>query len=633
MCGIVGVISKSEKGNAFLEKISVAADCLAQRGPDGSGIFKHNNVALGHRRLSIIDVSDAGSQPMTDSSGRFTIVFNGEFFNFKEHRNYILAKGAQLRSNSDTEVLLHLYILEREKCLERINGFFSLAIYDRQEEELFIARDRFGVKPFLIYEDDDSFMISSEMKALFKFGINKEMDEVSLITYFQLNYIPSPFSIFKKVRKLSPGTYLKFSAKNKKVVEQKVYYSIPYSESNPYSFSYDDSKKKLIDLLHSSVQRRLISDVPLGCFLSGGIDSSIISGIASQDTNHLKTFSIGFRDEPMFDETKYAQLVAKKLKTEHTVFSLTNDDLFGVLHDVLNYIDEPFADSSALNVFILSRHTRKHVTVALSGDGADELFGGYNKHRAEWLLRNNSLFSPGVKLLSALATNIAGSRNTKSGNLIRQIHRFAGGAKLKADERYWRWCGFTDEDLTEKLFLRKKKVRVEEFKKRKNYFIKNINGKNDLNDVLYSDVNLVLQGDMLTKVDLMSMANSLEVRTPFLDYEVVDFAFSIPSAFKIDKNQQKKILKDAFRNILPEEIFQRKKQGFEVPLLKWFRTELKSMITDDLLSDNFIKEQNLFDPEEINKLKLQLFSNNPGEIHARIWGLIVFQFWWKKNMV
>lgn len=633
MCGIVGVISKSNEGSIFLEKISSATDCLSQRGPDGSGIFEHKNIALGHRRLSIIDVSDAGAQPMSDSSGRFTIIFNGEFFNFKEHRNFILSKGIKLHSESDTEVLLHLYILEKEKCLERVNGFFSLAIYDKQEEELFITRDRFGVKPLLIYENENLFIFSSEMKALMKLGIKKELDDASLLSYFHLNYIPSPYSIFKNVRKLSPGTYLKFSVKNKKVSEEKTFYKIPYSEKISAVISYEESQKKLFELLDSSVQRRLISDVPLGSFLSGGIDSSIVSGLAAHHTKQLKTFSIGFRDEPMFDETQYAQLVAKKLKTEHTVFSLTNDDLFEVLHDVLNYIDEPFADSSALNVFILSKHTRKHVTVALSGDGADELFGGYNKHRAEWLLRNDSRFTSGIKLFSTVLKNFSGSRNSKTGNRIRQIHRFAEGEKLSASERYWRWCGFTKNDDAEKLFLNKERKWKEDFGKRKSDLVKNINGKNDLNDVFYSDVNLVLQSDMLTKVDLMSMANSLEVRTPFLDYEVVDFAFSLPSSYKIDKNVQKKIVKDAFKKLLPEEIFLRKKQGFEVPLLKWFRTELKTMIADDLLSENFIREQNLFNPEEIIKLKQQLFSRNPGEIHARIWGLIVFQYWWKRNMI
>ncbi len=632
MCGITGIVAKSEAGMRLLPLIEYANDCLATRGPDAKGVYKHNRVALGHRRLAIIDVSEAGAQPMTDDSGRYTIIFNGEFFNFKEHRNYVLSKGIKLRSESDTEVLLHLYILEKEKCLQRVNGFFSLAIYDKQDEILFIARDRFGVKPLLVYEDDDTFLFSSEMKALFRYGIKKELDNASLLTYFQLNYIPSPFSIFKRVRKLMPGHYLFFSAKEKKIMEEKAYYKIPYAEEIRNPVSYDDAKTKMYQLLDRSVERRLISDVPLGAFLSGGIDSSVIAGLAAQHTQHLKTFSIGFRDEPMFDETRYAQLIADKYKTDHTVFSLTNHDLFDALFDVLDYIDEPFADSSALNVYILSCHTRKHVTVALSGDGADELFGGYNKHRAEWMMRNDGWFTSVAQMVSPLLKNFSGSRNSKTGNRIRQIHRFAEGAKLSAAERYWLWCGFTDESDADKMFLNAETQRRGEERERKENIIKAIRGNKDLNDVFYTDVNLVLQSDMLTKVDLMSMANSLEVRTPFLDYEVVDFAFSLPSSYKIDKQGQKKIVKDAFKELLPAEIFQRGKQGFEVPLLKWFRNELKPLIVDDLLNDAFIREQNLFNVEEIKKLKQQLFSNNPGEIHARIWGLVVFQYWWKRNI-
>lgn len=632
MCGIAGVISKSETGDSFLHKISSATDCLLQRGPDRSGIYKHNNVALGHRRLSIIDVSEAGAQPMSDAGGRFTIVFNGEFFNFKQHRDFVLSKGITLKSGSDTEVLLYLYILEKEKCLQRINGFFALAIYDKQEEQLFVARDRFGVKPLLVFEDENALLFASEMKSLLSFGIKKELDETSLLAYLQLNYIPQPYSIFKNVRKLKAGSYLKFSVQQKKTTEEKLFYEIPYAETISTVPSYDDAKNKLYELMEASVKRRLISDVPLGSFLSGGIDSSVISGLAAKHTKHLKTFSIGFRDEPMFDETRYAELVAKKHNTEHTVFSLTNNDLFEVLHDVLTYIDEPFADSSALNVFILSKQTRKHVTVALSGDGADEVFGGYNKHRAEWIIRNDTTFTNGMKLISPLLKTFSGSRNSRFGNKIRQVHRFADGAKLSASERYWRWCGFTDTKNSDNLFLNKDEKRNAEFEKRKSKLLNNINGKNDLNDVFLTDMNLVLQGDMLTKVDLMSMANSLEVRTPFLDYEVVNFAFSLPSSYKINKTVQKKIVKDAFKDLLPVEIFTRGKQGFEVPLLKWFRTELKVMITDDLLNDDFVHSQNLFNVEEIKKMKQQLFSNNPGEIHARIWGLIVFQYWWKKNM-
>lgn len=388
--------------------------------------------------------------------------------------------------------------------------------------------------------------------------------------------------------------------------------------------------------MEASVQRRLISDVPLGAFLSGGIDSSVVAALASKYTSHLKTFSIGFRDEPMFDETRYANLVAKKIKSDHTVFQLTNDDLFQNLFNVLDYIDEPFADSSALPLYILSMQTRKHVTVALSGDGADELFGGYNKHAAEVRIRSNDGVAKALKVLSPFLKLLPQSRNSKSSNFTRQLNRFTDGMKLSAKERYWRWAGFEEEQTVEKMLLAdfsmKTKFR-EEYLRRKEDSLRFIREDGDVNDVLYTDMKLVLPGDMLTKVDSMSMANSLEVRTPFLDYEVVNFAFSLPLSSKIDSNGRKKIVRDAFRNILPPELYTRNKQGFEVPLLKWFRNELKSLITDDLLSEKLIREQNIFRYEAIDQLKKKLFSNSPGESVDQVWALIVFQYWWKKYFV
>ncbi|HNR20238.1 MAG TPA: asparagine synthase (glutamine-hydrolyzing) [Bacteroidia bacterium] len=628
MCGILGLINKDETDQSLSKNFKAALNCLQKRGPDSEGIYYNSKVLLGHRRLSIIDTSNLGAQPMTDASNRYVIIFNGEFFNFNHHKSFVESKGYKLKSHSDTEVLLYLYIIEKEKCLDRINGFFSLAIYDKEDETLFIARDRYGVKPLLIFSDEKSFAFSSEMKSLMSLGIKKEINRQSLLTYLQLNYIPSPYSILNNVRKLLPGSYIFYDCKKNEITEEKKFYHLPVHQHLHHTPSYEEAKQKLYTLLEESVQKRMISDVPLGSFLSGGIDSSVISALAARHTKHLKTFSIGFKDEPMFDETKYAQLVAKKHKTEHTVFKLSNSDLYEVLHDVLNYIDEPFADSSALNVFILSRQTRKHVTVALSGDGADEIFGGYNKHRAEWLIRNNKSFTNTLKLFSPLLSTISGSRNSKYGNKLRQLHRFANGAKQNAANRYWRWCSFIDEHHAQSLL--KQKHDSDDVNHPKNYFTNSVTGGSDMNDVFEADVNLVLQGDMLVKVDLMSMANSLEVRTPFLDFEMVNYAFGLPSAYKIDRQNQKKIIKDAFRELLPVEIFKRGKQGFEVPLLKWFRTELKEFIIADLLNDKFIEEQNIFDVSSIRKLKLQLFSNNPGEIHAQIWGLIVFQHWYKK---
>jgi asparagine synthase (glutamine-hydrolysing) len=631
MCGIAGIIALSEKGLSSLDKIESATKCLSLRGPDAEGFYKHERVAFGQTRLAIIDTSDGGLQPMHDVSGRYTIIFNGEFFNYREHRDFVLSKGFKLRSTSDTEVLLYLYIIEGEKCLQRMNGFFAMAIYDKQEQTVFIARDRMGVKPLLIYSDDDKLMFASEMKSMITMGIPKELDAASIYTYLQLNYIPGPHSIFKNVTKLSPGHYLKIELRksavdSKQYTTERQFYDI---EKRSINLSYTEQQEKLFNLMDSAVERRLISDVPLGIFLSGGIDSSVVSALAARHTKHLKTFSIGFKDEPMFDETHYANLVAKKIGSDHTVFYLTTDDLFANLHDVLNYIDEPFADSSALNVHILSRHTRKHVTVALSGDGADEMFGGYNKHAAELRIREGSMAGSLAGMLDPLWSALPQSRNSKVGNKIRQLKRFSEGQKLGAKERYWRWASIGTENEARKIFPGS--FSESEYDSRKKEILKYISDNGDMNDVLLADMHLVLVNDMLMKVDLMSMANSLEVRSPFLDYTVVDFAFSLPVESKIDSRGRKKIVRDAFRNLLPEELYSRSKQGFEVPLLKWFRTELKSMIMDDLLSKEFIRSQKLFNYEEVKKLLSQLYSSNPGDSVARVWGMIVFQNWWKKT--
>lgn len=625
MCGITGILAFNSNGKKFLNKIQPATQSLINRGPDGEGTYTHQAVALGHRRLSIIDITAAAHQPFTDSEGRYTIVFNGEIFNYRQLRKLLEQKGVHFKSHSDTEVLLYLYIADKEKCLDQLDGEFAFAIYDNQKEELFIARDRFGIKPVYFYKDEERFVFASEMKALLAFDIPKQIDTAALQTYLHLNYIPSPYSIFEQVRKLAAGHFLKVYANGQS--SQHNYYSISNSYDGTHLMDYETSKQELKRLLEYAVEQRMIADVPLGSFLSGGIDSSIITAIAARHTKHLNTFSIGYKDEPLFDETQYARLLSKKYHTHHTVFQLGNDDLYADLHKMLDYIDEPFADSSALAVNILSMHTKKYVKVALSGDGADELFAGYNKHAAELKAARNGFRERVVKASYPLLKRLPKSRNSVSGNTIRKLQKFSEGMSLSDHERYWRWAGFTN-DTTEDCLLLKTSP---DYHTRKKEILKHINS--DYNSILLTDMQLVLENDMLVKVDRMSMNQSLEVRVPFLDHKIVDFAFTLPVNYKIEGNQRKKILKDAFKHMLPEELFHRKKQGFEVPLLKWFKTDLKSMITDELLADRFIEEQQIFKPEQIRKIKKQLFSANPNDAIAKVWALIVFQYWYKKHIL
>jgi asparagine synthase (glutamine-hydrolysing) len=633
MCGITGIFAFNLVGKFNKINVTNATMSMNKRGPDHQDIHLDEWVALGHRRLSIIDTSAVAHQPMWDETRRYCIVFNGEIFNYQELRQSLEQQGVSFTSHSDTEVLLKLFIREGEACLNRLNGFFAFCIYDRGAQTLFVARDRYGVKPLLHVYDQDKFIFASEMKTIIHYGIEKELDYPSLFTYLQLNYIPGPDTIFTKVKKLLPGHCIRVARQEMSISK---WYDIPYdkqqSEQNP--LSYDGAKKKFADLLEKSVQRRLVADVPLGAFLSGGIDSSVVTGLAVRHKPDLHTFSIGFKTEKFFDETEYAKLVAKKFNTSHTVFSLTNDDLYEHVHNILDYIDEPFADSSAINVYILSRETRKHATVALSGDGADEMLGGYNKHAAFLKLIDPGAKEKAVASLLPLLKLLPRSRSGKLGNLARQLTRFGEGATLSPKERYWRWAGYATEPQVTSLLTKEvhEKLVLADYEKRKQFELRFLNEGHTMNDVLRTDMDVVLPNDMLTKVDLMSMANGLEIRTPFLDYELVNFCFSLPSSHKITPEIRKKILQDTFRDLLPPELYNRPKKGFEVPLLKWFRKEMKSLIMDDLLSDKLISEQKIFNFAEINKLKRQLFSSNPGDIHARIWGLIVFQWWWKKNV-
>ncbi|MBX2947447.1 MAG: asparagine synthase (glutamine-hydrolyzing) [Cyclobacteriaceae bacterium] len=631
MCGITGIFAFNLVGKMNMIHLTNATMALQKRGPDYQDIYHDQFVGLGHRRLSIIDTSTIAHQPMWDEGKRFTIIFNGEIFNYRELRKELEAEGVSFFSQSDTEVLLKLYMLEKEKCLNRLNGFFAFCIYDKQEQTFFLARDRYGVKPLLYLHDEDKFIFASEMKSIMQYGIEKAIDYNSLYTYLQLNYIPAPDSIFKTVKKLMPGHYLTIDNRQLTISN---FYNIPYtredSERNP--IGYEDAKAKFKTLLEESVQRRLVADVPLGCFLSGGIDSSVIAGLARKHKPDLHTFSIGFKDEKFFDETNYANLVSKHFDTEHTVFSLTNNNLYEHVNSILDYIDEPFADSSAINVYILSKETRKHATVALSGDGADELLGGYNKHAAHYRVINKTWKENLVATLQPFWIALPQSRNNLLGNKARQLARFAEGMKLSSKERYWRWAGFATKEETLKLLHPDLQINlwINDFYPRRASVLESIPDTETINDILLTDTKLVLPNDMLTKVDLMSMANSLEVRTPFLDYELVNFIFSLPYEFKVNGSMRKRILQDTFKDFLPLKLYNRPKKGFEVPLLKWLRHEMKSLIVDDLLSKKFVEEQGIFNYLEIAKLKAKLFSSNPGDVHAHIWGLIVFQWWWKK---
>jgi len=630
VCGITGILTTTEDAAKYFSAVKSATGALHHRGPDSYGSFASLNALLGHTRLSIIDVSHSSDQPFYSADGRFVIVYNGEIFNFKELREQLISKGISFQTGGDTEVLLQLYINEGDKFLERLNGFFAFAIYDNLQKSLFVARDRYGIKPLYYYWDGSKFIFASEMEALLKYSFEKKIDMVSLLEYLQLNYVPAPNTMLEEVKKFPVGHWTKIYPSDHDL-SFTTYYKEPYYQgAENKTMSYDDAVKKFYTLLDDSVQKRLLADVPVGTFLSGGLDSSAITALASLHKKDMMSFSIGFKDEPLFDETRYAELVSKKLGTNHHTFRLDNNDLYTNLYAVLDSLGEPLGDSSAIPMYILSQYAREHVKVCLSGDAGDELMAGYNKHYAEYKLRNNPYLKTLTTTTAPFLKLLPHSRDTASGNKIRQMIRFAEGAKLTTSDRYWKWASTANTSKAISLLKTKNGNLEKVFTKRKNEHLASVNGS--FNSLLYTDLKLVLQNDMLVKTDLMSMANSLEVRVPFLDHRLVDFLFSLPIDFKINNGQQKRILRDAVSHLLPGEVITRKKQGFEVPLLKWLQTELRATIETVWLNDDFIESQGLFDVEQIKMLKEQLYSSNPQDAVAQVWGLIVFQHWYKNNI-
>lgn len=625
MCGITGIFCFNNIAEIYKSKLETSVQSLKYRGPDSNGIFINKNIGLGHARLAIVDKSNAGFQPFVDISKNYVLVFNGEFYNHNEYRKELLNDGVEFKSASDTEVLLYLLIKYGDKAIEKINGCFAFAFYDLQKKKCIIARDRFGKNPLLYYLDKDKIIFASEMKALLDFGIDKELDHEVVKTFFQLNYIPTRQSILKNVHKLEPGTFLTITESG---VGKFSYYKIQHN--NHISLSkdnYNTACKKLYDLLDKSVERMLIADVPVGSFLSGGIDSTIITALAAQ-YKKIDTFSLGFSGNDFFDETSYSEIVAKKYNTNHHTFKISNNDLTDSLSSVLDYIDEPFADSSALAVNILCKLACKKVSVALSGDGADEIFAGYNKHSAHFNVINAGIKGKVAANMNFLWALLPKSRNSKFANEIRKLNKFALGYKLSPLERYWYWASIGSKNYTNNLLsLNVNEHRFEQLKHE--CFDKGVD-LTRMNDILYEDMHLVLQGDMLTKVDLMSMYNSLEVRTPFLDHTVVDYAFSLPENFKIDKNFRKKILRDTFKEYIPEEILSQPKHGFEVPLLNLLKNELRYLVDGEMLSEAYIKEQKVFNYEIIRNLKNKLNGQSPEDAASKIWALIIFQNWWNK---
>jgi asparagine synthase (glutamine-hydrolysing) len=619
MCGIAGIVRFNDQISlGESQKVEAAIQLLSKRGPDHQSIKTDGKICFGHARLSIIETSALSHQPMYDSEGRYLITYNGELYNYRDIRKNLESKGITFKTQSDTEVLLNAYKVYGTNCLEHFNGFFAFGIYDRQTDTFFGARDRMGIKPFYYSIGDDSLNFASELKALKPICNHWKLNNEALSLYFEMTYVPAPLSMIAGINKLFPGESIEL--KNGQVQLHR------YFKTGSQKKSADDfeaASVKVKNHLQRSVNLRMVADVPLGTFLSGGIDSSIISMLAAQKKVGLETFSLGFKDLPWFDESKYAQVVAHHIGSKHHEIMVTEKDLCAHIHDMLEVLDEPFADSSALAVYALSKETSKHVKVALSGDGADELFGGYNKHRA--LLRSESapLANELLKAARPIFSLFAGSRDGKWSNQFRKINKYVAAINLPLPERYWKLASWSDATTVQKLLLNFGESQF------KTEFVHSLRGA-DMNQLLEADLNLVLPNDMLTKVDRMSMAHGLEVRTPFLDHELVQYVNSLPFHYKTNLNFGKLLLRNAFKNDLPKIIFTRTKQGFEIPLEQWLKNELSPLLKSGM-NAQLIEEQGIFNLAMLQQLVSRLHSNNVGDSAATLWSFIVFQTWWKQH--
>ncbi len=629
MCGICGYINlnKSEPSSETIIKDMVST--LARRGPDDEGLYIKGNVALGHKRLSIIDL-ETGHQPMYNEDNSIVIVYNGEVYNFPELKKILSEKGHVFSTHSDTEVILHAYEEYGEDCLKRFNGMFALAIWDSKKEKLFLARDRFGKKPLYYTLSDNQFIFGSELKAILKHpSIKKEIDLSALSKYLAYEYVPSPFSIFKNIYKLEPASKLSLDRNGRYKIER--YWDLSFNQ--PKKIDLKETELRLSALLKESVRRRLISDVPLGVFLSGGIDSSSVVSMMAElmDPKEIKTFSIGFK-EKSFDELSDARLVAGYFGTDHHEEILSPSTMLEIFPDILNILDEPFADSSIIPTYLVSRFTRQHVKVALGGDGGDELFLGYPSFLAHAL--NDcfgfvplSMKKAALKLLTGM---VPPSHRYMSLNLL--AGRFTRGLDFSEEVRHQAWIGSLLPTEQKNLFLPDLKLDYDPFNiyEPTYKFFKKVAKRNSLDRAMYIYVNTYMTDDILAKVDRASMANSLEVRAPFLDTEFAEFATSIPASFKLRNFKTKWILKDMLKDRLPKQTLSKPKQGFGVPVGKWLKEDLRHLLFE-AFDKSKIEREGIFDYRYIKHI-LNEYMANKNDMRKEIWCLFMFEMWYDRWM-
>lgn len=627
MCGIVGKIYFAKDKEVSASQVEQMSESIKHRGPDDDGVYisSDRRLGLGHRRLSIIDLSPLGHQPMNYLK-RYWIVFNGEIYNYLDEKSKLQNLGYKFESHSDTEVIMALYDKYGFKCLDYLRGMFSFAIYDEKEKTVFCARDRVGKKPFKYYIDDNVFMFASELKAILtQKEYKKEPDYIAIHHYLTLQYVPSPLTGFKDIKKLEPAHFIHLDLKTKKLINKR-YWKLDYSEK--LDLSEGEWKKRVLDKLEESVKiRMLASDVPVGAFLSGGIDSSAVVALMSKNSvNKVKTFTISFQ-EKKFDESKYARIVANKFNTDHTEF-VVKPETIEILPWLVRQYEEPYADSSGLATYYLSKLTKEHVTVALNGDGGDENFAGYGRYSVQRF----ALWYDKFKLLNKLAIPISDyvNRSIKS-TFFDRANRFAKSMDQDYRERYMNYICYFDNESKEKLYTDEFKEKIGQFNSYKIIADKfNESGTdNKLDQTLFADFNSYLPDDLMVKVDIASMAASLEGRSPFLDQEFLELTAKIPFGLKLKGlNNKKYILKEALRGLVPDEVMFRPKMGFGIPIETWFKNDLAKYTEDILLSDKALS-RGMFNKEYIIWM-LKEHQNTNTNYSSKIWALLTLELWFRE---
>jgi asparagine synthase (glutamine-hydrolysing) len=625
MCGIAGIVRRS--GQQVDEGVLASmCEAIRHRGPDDDGFYIQGAVGLSMRRLAIIDLAH-GQQPISNEDGTAWIVFNGEIYNYRDLRAQLEKLGHRFHTDSDTEAIVHAYEQYGTDCPKHLRGMFAFAIWDERKEELLLARDRVGKKPLLYsLTRTGQLVFGSEFSALLAHPeVSRDVDEAALHHYLTFMCVPAPLTAYRAIRKLEPGHTLRYTRDGEIVMER--YWEPNFNRKEKWT--EEEAGERAIEVLREAVRVRLMSEVPLGAFLSGGVDSSAVVALMSQESSDpVKTFSIGFEEQD-FSELHHARRVAEHIGAEHHEF-IVRPDAMEVLPTLVEHYGEPYADSSAIPTYYVSRETRKHVTVALNGDGGDECFAGYERYAAMRLAETyRRVPAPLREGVIRQAINLLPTSETHRSRL-RDVKRFASAASLPAVERYLRWVSVFDTDAKDDLYTTEFRERMRAH--RAADFIApwfaRANGAGIVDASLLADTMTYLPNDLLVKVDIASMAVSLEARSPFLDHHVIEFAASLPESLKLRGRTTKYLLKKVLRQLLPAENLERRKQGFGVPIGHWFRGAMQPFLRETLLSEKHLR-RNRFKPEAVRRLVEEHTSGARDHSH-RLWTLLMLELWFNR---